>query len=187
MTSSNQTPSPSNLGSGLGAVIVVGVLALVALIIFGQNQGPAPGETCPVPPPASSSEQGVDENIRDASQPVPEQQPPTPVDQGNETVQNDPPPAGALPRLVDLGTTTCTPCKMMIPVMEELRQKYAGKLQVDFINLATDGPAAQQYRVRAIPLQIFFDASGKELFRHEGYWPTANIVAKWKELGFEFE
>jgi thioredoxin 1 len=76
---------------------------------------------------------------------------------------------------------------MMVPVLEELRQKYAGKLQVDFINLATDGPAAQQYRVRAIPLQIFFDPSGKELFRHEGYWPTANIVGKWKELGFEFE
>jgi thioredoxin 1 len=187
MTSSNQTPSPSNPGSGLGAVIVVGVLALVALIIFGQNQGLAPGETCPVPPPASAPDQRVDENVRDASQPVPEQQPPTPVDQGSEPIQNDPPPEGALPRLVDLGTLSCQPCKMMVPVLEELRQKYAGKMQVDFVNLAEDRAAGQQYSVRVIPLQIFFDASGKELFRHEGYWPTANIVAKWKELGFEFE
>jgi thioredoxin 1 len=196
MTSSNQTPSPSKPGSALGAVIVLGVLALVALIIFGQNQGPASGAICPEPAPGSSAEQGAAENVQDATQPVPEQQPPTPVDQPAETVQNtpppetvqnDPPPEGALPRLVDLGTLSCQPCKMMVPVLEELRQKYSGKMQVDFINVAEDRAAGSQYRVRVIPLQIFFDASGKELFRHEGYWPTADIVAKWKELGFDFQ
>jgi thioredoxin 1 len=75
----------------------------------------------------------------------------------------------------------------MIPVMEELRQKYRGKLQVDFINLSIDNAAAQRYNVRVIPLQIFFDASGKELFRHAGYWPTADIVNEWKQLGFNLE
>lgn len=207
MTNSNQTPSPSRPGSALGAVIVIGVLALVALIIFGQNQGPAPGAICPEPAPAASPEQAADQNVRDASQPAPasapeqvaaenapeatnpspEQQPPATIDQPTDNAQPAPPPDGALPRLVDLGTLSCRPCKMMVPVLEELRQKFAGKMQVDFVNVAEDRAAGQQYGVRAIPLQIFFDASGKELFRHEGYWPTANIVAKWKELGFEFE
>jgi len=187
MTNSNQTPSVSNFGPGIGGVIVVAIILLVALMVYGQSQKPSSQETCPVPPAASSSQREGDDNVRDTSQPAAKEEAPTQVDQGNETVANNPPPEGALPRLVDLGTTNCQPCKMMIPVMEELRQKYRGKLQVDFINLSIDNAAAQRYNVRVIPLQIFFDASGKELFRHAGYWPTADIVNEWKQLGFNLE
>ena len=31
----------------------------------------------------------------------------------------------------------------------------------------------------------FFDATGKELYRHEGFYGKADILAKWKELGVE--
>ena len=36
-----------------------------------------------------------------------------------------------------------------------------------------------------IPTQIFFGADGKELFRHEGFYSKADILAKWKTLGVE--
>ncbi len=34
-----------------------------------------------------------------------------------------------------------------------------------------------------IPTQIFYDADGKERFRHVGFFGKDDILAKWKELG----
>jgi thioredoxin 1 len=185
MTNSHEPPSISNAGSGIAGVVVVAIVLLVVIIAYARNVNPATGATCPVPA-ASSSEQRGDGNVRDTSQPAAGQEPTSQVNQSDEAVQDTPAPAGALPRLLDLGTTTCQPCRMMIPVMEELRTEFAGEMQVDFINVSTDRTAAQQYNVRVIPLQIFFDPSGKELFRHQGYWPKDEIVNKWRELGYDF-
>ena len=90
-----------------------------------------------------------------------------------------------LPKLLDLGSKKCIPCKMMTPVLEELRKEYAGKLKVEFIDVKKDPDAAAAFRIRVIPTQIFLDASGAELFRHEGFFPKADILAKWKELGVD--
>jgi len=90
-----------------------------------------------------------------------------------------------LPRLLDLGATTCVPCKMMAKVLDELRKDYKGKLQVDFIDVKKDAAAVAKYNIKLIPLQIFYDAKGKELYRHEGYYPKADIVKKFKELGID--
>jgi len=37
--------------------------------------------------------------------------------------------------------------------------------------------------VRAIPTQVFLDGDGKEYFRHEGYFPKAEIISVFKEAG----
>jgi len=97
--------------------------------------------------------------------------------------------AQGLPRLLDIGSKTCIPCKMMEPVLEELRKEYAGKMQVDFIDVAVreNLPIAEQYKVQLIPTQIFLDAKGKELWRHEGFIGKADILAKWAELGIAFQ
>src|SRR5512136_711906 len=76
--------------------------------------------------------------------------------------------AAKLPRLVDLGADRCIPCKMMAPVLKELKAEYAGRLEVDFIDVWKNPDAGEPYKIKLIPTQIFFDASGKELFRHEG-------------------
>ena len=81
------------------------------------------------------------------------------------------------------GPETCKPCIMMVAVMDELRKEYSNTLQVDFIDVNKDQAAARQYGIRAIPTQIFFNAEGKEIFRHLGYFPKEDIVAKFKELG----
>lgn len=92
---------------------------------------------------------------------------------------------GNLPRLVDLGADKCIPCKMMAPILEELKTTYAGKLQVDFIDVWKNPDEANKYKISVIPTQIFYDASGKELFRHEGFFAKEDIIAKWKEFGVE--
>jgi len=92
-------------------------------------------------------------------------------------------PAAGLPRLLDLGSVSCIPCKMMAPILEELKKEYAGRLQVEFVDVMANPDAAGPYKISLIPTQIFFDASGKERFRHEGFFSKEDILAKWKELG----
>ena len=95
------------------------------------------------------------------------------------------PPAAGLPRLLDLGSTTCIPCKMMAPILEELKKEYAGRLQVEFVDVMANPDAGRSYQISLIPTQIFFDASGKERFRHEGFFAKEDILAKWKQLGVD--
>ncbi|MBU0715995.1 MAG: thioredoxin family protein [Verrucomicrobia bacterium] len=90
-----------------------------------------------------------------------------------------------LPRLLDLGAGKCIPCKMMAPILDDLKKTYAGKMDVQFIDVWQDQEPGRKYGIRVIPTQIFFDATGKELFRHEGFFSKEDILAKWKELGVE--
>lgn len=89
----------------------------------------------------------------------------------------------ALPRLVDVGAGTCIPCKLMAPILEQLKSEYAGRLKVEFFDVREDPNVITEYKVMIIPTQIFFDASGKEQFRHEGFFSKEDILGKWKELG----
>lgn len=90
-----------------------------------------------------------------------------------------------LPKLLDLGATKCIPCKMMAPILEKLKKEYAGRLEVEFIDVWQNPDAAKQYKIDLIPTQIFYNATGKELFRHVGFYGREDILAKWKELGVD--
>jgi thioredoxin 1 len=91
-----------------------------------------------------------------------------------------------LPKLIDLGADKCIPCKKMVPVLEELKKEYAGRMEVEFIDVWKLPDKAQKYEIRLIPTQIFYDAAGQELYRHEGFFGKEDILAKWKELGVTF-
>jgi thioredoxin 1 len=93
--------------------------------------------------------------------------------------------AKKLPRLVDLGANKCIPCKAMKPILDELRTTYVGTLDVVFIDVWENPAKGKEYGINLIPTQIFFDAGGKELFRHEGFFSRADILAKWKEFGVD--
>lgn len=93
----------------------------------------------------------------------------------------------ALPCLVDLGAGKCIPCKLMAPILEELKTEYKGKLQVVFIDVWENPDEAKKYKINIIPTQIFYDTSGKELFRHEGFFSKEDILGKWKEFGIDLE
>jgi thioredoxin 1 len=93
----------------------------------------------------------------------------------------------ALPRLVDLGADKCIPCRMMAPILDELKATYADKLEVEFIDVWKHREEAERYGVRMIPTQIFYSPDGKELYRHQGFFAKEDILAKWRNLGFDFK
>jgi thioredoxin 1 len=92
-----------------------------------------------------------------------------------------------LPVLLDLGSTTCVPCKTMAPILDEMRETFAGQFDVRFVNVKEDATLAREYGVRIIPTQIYLDEQGNELFRHQGFFSREGMLAAWGELGYVFE
>lgn len=87
------------------------------------------------------------------------------------------------PSLVDFGSTGCRPCDMLAPILETLKEKYAGKVNVLFIHVGQEQILAARYGVQTIPTQFFYDKDGKEVFRHVGFWPQGEIEKKLAEMG----
>jgi thioredoxin 1 len=86
---------------------------------------------------------------------------------------------------VELGSVRCIPCQQMQPVMKAIEEKYPDQVKVVFYDVWTpEGkPWATTYKINVIPTQVFFDADGKEFFRHEGFFSEEEIVKILKTKG----
>ncbi|MFH1381971.1 MAG: thioredoxin family protein [Chloroflexota bacterium] len=89
------------------------------------------------------------------------------------------------PTLAEFGRGTCIPCKEMKPILEDMAVEYQDKLNVSIVSVDEYRDLTNYYRVMAIPTQIIFDESGKEVFRHVGFWPEAQIIAQLSKLGIK--
>lgn len=85
--------------------------------------------------------------------------------------------------MVDLGAAECVPCKMMAPIIVEVREEYQGRADIIFIDVWKYPDQAKQFRIKAIPTQIFFDVDGYEVFRHVGFIDKRNILSVLKQMG----
>ncbi|MBN1398667.1 MAG: thioredoxin family protein [Bacteroidetes bacterium] len=88
---------------------------------------------------------------------------------------------------IELGSVNCIPCKAMQPIMKSLEIKYAGQLKIVFHDVWKQDQAhfAQVYKIRLIPTQVFLDADGKEIMRHEGFFPEKEIDAFLQSKGLK--
>jgi thioredoxin 1 len=103
---------------------------------------------------------------------------------GRETAESSQElPVKGMVNLVDVGAGSCIPCKMMAPILEELKKEYEGKAVIAYIDVRHDREAVEKYRIRGIPTQIFYDAQGKEVSRHLGFMDKESIKATLAKLG----
>jgi len=173
---------PYTLDKSLRALQTALLLFSVVILLTGCDRKAGIDANAPVEvAPSSNSSESV-------TPPTPTPVPEEPQDSGKSvtdpTVKKATDKTKPLPKMVDLGADKCRPCKMMAPILVELRKEYAGKVDVIFIDVWKDPAPGKQAGIRVIPTQIFYNADGKELFRHEGYFSKDEILAKWRELGF---
>lgn len=102
-----------------------------------------------------------------------------------EAKEQTAPGKASLPTLIEIGKGTCTPCKIMKPILEDLKKEYAGVLNVVIIDVRDNPDAMKKYKIRAFPFQIFLDASGKEVKRNYGMPTKEQILDMFKSVGID--
>ena len=88
---------------------------------------------------------------------------------------------------IELGSVNCIPCKMMQPVMKNIKKNYGSQVKVVFYDVWTQEQRqyAEQYKIRVIPTQVFLDENGKEFHRHVGFYPEEEIDKILKSKGLK--
>jgi len=79
--------------------------------------------------------------------------------------------------LLEFGSTGCTVCKQMEPVLDEIRNLPNPRIKVDFLNIMKPENLSLMkfYGILAVPMQILLDSQGKEFFRHYGFIATSEL------------
>ncbi len=87
------------------------------------------------------------------------------------------------PSLIDFGSTGCGPCDMMTPILADLEKKYKDKLNVLFVHVNQEVILTARFGIKYIPVQVFFDKNGREVFRHTGFFPQTEIEKQLARMG----
>ena len=78
--------------------------------------------------------------------------------------------------LVDFFATWCQPCKMMHPVLEQLKDTLGDKIRIIKVDVDKYGQTAAQYGVQAVPTLMLF-RNGQTLWRQSGMMSRADLLA----------
>lgn len=86
--------------------------------------------------------------------------------------------ASGLPVIAEFGAKSCASCREMAVILDVVARKTAGRAHVLVIDISDDYAAAQAYQIRLMPTQVFFDAQGRETWRHMGKLGEAEVMAR---------
>ncbi len=76
--------------------------------------------------------------------------------------------------LVDFKADWCQPCKMMTPILKEVKQHFKDQIKIIKIDIDQNPTVAQKYAVRGVPTLILFKL-GKSIWRQSGVIPANQL------------
>lgn len=89
------------------------------------------------------------------------------------------------PTMVEFGATGCVPCDMMQPILDKLKKTRGDRLNVVFVNVREDQFLGARFGIRSIPVQVFYNQSGKEVFRHVGFYAETEVNKQLAKMGVQ--
>jgi thioredoxin 1 len=79
------------------------------------------------------------------------------------------------PVLVDFFAEWCGPCKMMAPILKDVKKEVGEAVTIIKVDVDKSPQAAQQYQVQGVPTLILFK-KGKPVWRQSGVVPKTGLV-----------
>lgn len=93
---------------------------------------------------------------------------------------------GDIPVLVDFYADWCAPCKMMPPILKELKKRMGDEIHIIKIDTEKNPAAAIRYQVRGIPTLILF-RKGQILWQQAGVVQASQLHSVIREKLAEAE
>ena len=81
---------------------------------------------------------------------------------------------GERPALIDFYATWCGPCKMLAPVLDELSEEYAGKVDIYKVNVDEEEELSALFGIRSVPSLLFVPMNGRPQLA-AGAMPKASL------------
>ena len=77
--------------------------------------------------------------------------------------------------LVDFFATWCGPCRMLAPVLKQVKDNLGERITILKIDVDKNQELASQYQVRGVPTMLLFQ-KGKQLWRQSGVLTKEEII-----------
>ena len=84
------------------------------------------------------------------------------------------------PVLIDFYADWCQPCKMMPPILSEVKRTMGDDIKIYKINTEKNRPLSVKYNIRSIPTLMLFK-QGKEIWRQSGVVPANQLIQVLKQ------
>lgn len=93
-------------------------------------------------------------------------------------------PSPGKPAIIEFARPSCPVCKAMENILLEVKARSDGRWELRFAFIEPDEYLFKKYRVTLVPTQVFLDAKGREVYRHEGLMSKEDLMKKLRELHF---
>ncbi len=87
------------------------------------------------------------------------------------------------PLVADFGQNLCKQCVLQSEAMDKFRNAVGDRIDTRFVHVVKEAELTAPYKIVLIPTLIFYDRTGKEVFRQVGYMPFEDMMSKAGKLG----